>query len=155
MEHGVPSKVQVFSPQLSIETEVEHGKIVVKIKSDVPKGQTFVINIGNATLTISDSSQVLVLYDGKEISLASNYTDVLNPNDEDAPEYLVLMLRGEIQFLVSISRFSTHIITITQVIPPQPFPRELVIMMFVFSLVFVTIAGIAIFVRRRRRSFNS
>jgi len=99
---------------IDIETEAEQNKVTIKLSSVKQDGRTIAVNVDRDILPVREERDVLVLYDGKEIMLASNYTDVLNPNDEDVPEYFVIMLSHRIRVLVSIPSFSSHMITITK-----------------------------------------
>jgi hypothetical protein len=109
---------------VSVTTEANPGKVIVYVSSDVPEGRSIVINIDNNTLTVSELTQILVLFDGKEIDLADDYADVLNPYNEDVPEYLIIMGAWGIQVLVSIPHFSSYTITITKrTITPTIFER--------------------------------
>ena len=113
-EVEIISKEDIYSPEMSVETDAKPGKVIVKVSSDVPKGRTIVINIDYDTLPISELDELLILYDGMEIGLADDYADVLNPYNEDVPEYLVLMGARGIQVLLSIPYFSTHTIEISK-----------------------------------------
>lgn len=105
---------QIFTPNVDMDVEMSAEKYVVKVTSDVPKGRTILINLEKDTMAISKSEELLALYDGEEILMADDYADVLNPYDENAPEYLVLMGAERIQVLVSIPHFSSHTITVTR-----------------------------------------
>ncbi len=77
-------------------------------------GKTIKINIGEGVLSPQD---LRVKFDGKELSMADNITDVLNPNDDGLqPEYVIVEIaagKGEEFFiLVSVPHFSEHIITL-------------------------------------------
>lgn len=113
---------EVFSSRLDLVTNVEAGKVVVNITSDVSEGTVIAINADNITLPISDVKQILVLFDGKEIGPADDYADILNPHNEDVPEYLVMIGAWDVQVLVSIPNFSTHTIIVTRrTAPPTIF----------------------------------
>jgi hypothetical protein len=75
-------------------------------------GKTIVINIDTAI--ISSVETLLIEYDGEEITVADDITDVLNPNDDGLhAEYLTTIGPDGIQVLMSIPHFSEHTITIT------------------------------------------
>ena len=148
-EQKTETDVEVKLPDISIETEAEVDRVTVEVSSIKETGRTIAVVIDSDTLPVSEIQEVLVLCDGKEISLASSYTDVLNPNDEDVPEYLVIMFSGGIQVFVSIPQFSTHTITIMRVKPPSPFPQELFIVIFAFAVIFVAIVGTAVLLERK------
>jgi len=110
----ISSEVVAKIRDLDIQIEAQPNKVIVKVGSVKEKGRTITINIDKTVLSIEEINEVSVLYDGKEIKLADNYTDVLNPNDEHNPEYLVLIGAEGIQVLVSIPNFSTHTITVAK-----------------------------------------
>jgi len=110
----------VYSPDLNITTEIKENEVEVRVSSEVTTGKTIMINIDNEILPISRLVEILVLYDGEEIALADDYSDVLNPEDENVPEYLILLGAKGIQVLVSIPSFSLHTIAITTSPPQAP-----------------------------------
>jgi hypothetical protein len=110
-----------FSPGLGIEdNELTLGeqlgdvmvgeKIEVVVESDVENGRTVLINIENEVLPVGWIQRVLV--DNVEIGLADDYADVLDPTDENVPEYLILKGGKGAQVLVSIPSFSTRTIAV-------------------------------------------
>ena len=124
---GIENKVvasDIYDNKLSIETKVEIGEVELKVSSEEEMKKTIIINIDNQTLPVSKPTDVLVLYDGGEISLADNYEDVLNPLDDISPEYLLLFGKNGMQALVSVS-LSEHTITIkTKIAEPPSGPSE-------------------------------
>lgn len=93
------------------------GEVEVKVSSEREEGKTIVINVDNNTLPVSNLEEIELLFDNEEIELAYDYEDVLDPTDEGAPEYLVLLGANGIQVLVSIPQFSEYTITITRETP--------------------------------------
>ena len=108
-----------YDNKLGIETKVETGKVELTVSSGEEMKKTIVINIDNQTLPISSPTDVSVLYDGGEISLADNYEDVLNPLDDNSPEYLLLLGKNGMQVLASVS-LSEHKLTIQAKTPGAP-----------------------------------
>ncbi len=86
--------------------------------------------VDNRILPVARVGEISVLLDGKEIPLADDYSDVLNPDRE---KYLVLVGAKGIQILVSIPSFSTHTITITAALPAPVEP-----------ILWILIGGIAV-----------
>jgi PGF-pre-PGF domain-containing protein len=86
-------------------------RIDVVVESSTKAGKTILLNLDNRVLP-APPEKIEVLFDGKKIQLADDYTDVLDPTDENLPEYLVLTGRRGVQILVSIPFFSKHTITI-------------------------------------------
>jgi len=109
---GSVSYSHTYSHGIDVETVPSIGKVTVKVSSEISTGKTIVINIDDQILLLSDLREILVLYDGSEIDLADDYADVLNPNNENVPEYLVLVGSAGMQVLVSIPHFSTHTIEV-------------------------------------------
>jgi parallel beta-helix repeat protein len=97
--------------------------IRVKVSSQAPSGRTILLHVDNHILPISEPWEIDVFCDGREVKPAIDYGDVLDPTNENVPEYLVLFGARGIQVLVSIPSFSDHTITIVRVqteIPTQP-----------------------------------
>ncbi len=77
-------------------------------------GKTIKINVGKGAFS---PDNLKVKFDGKDIPMADNITDVLNPNDDGLqPEYVMVKVSGgkgdEFFLLISIPHFSKHIITL-------------------------------------------
>ena len=77
-------------------------------------GKTIKINVGKGAISSKD---LKVKFDGEEIPMADNITDVLNPNDDGLqPEYVLVNIEGgkgnEFFLLISVPHFSKHIITL-------------------------------------------
>jgi hypothetical protein len=99
--------------QVQTQVEVKGNNVIAKISSENREGRTVVLNIDNYILPVVNVQHVKVEVDGKEIPLADNYEDVLDPmNDGDQAEYLILVGGEGIQVLVSLPHFSTRTITI-------------------------------------------
>ncbi len=84
---------------------------------DHTTGKTIKINVGKDALS---SKNLKVMFDGKEIPLADNLTDVLDPNNDGLqPEYVKVNVTaangGEFFLLISIPHFSTHTIVLESI----------------------------------------
>ncbi len=120
---------------VSIEVSVvSSAKVDVTVSSDVDNGKTIVLNVDNATMPVLQLGEVRVLYDNVEIGQADSYEDILNPTNENVPEYLVILGNKGIQVLVSIPTFSPHTITITT-LPTQPFGAPLPIHVIIIAAI--------------------
>jgi hypothetical protein len=85
----------------------------------VENGCTVLINLDNRVLPVGWIREVLV--DNEPATLADDYADVLNPNNDNGrPEYLILKGGRGAQILVSIPRFSARVITIRGPIAAAP-----------------------------------
>jgi len=104
----------VYSPTMSVTAQITQEKVTIKVNSNTTEGKVILVNVDYLVIPISDPKQILVLFDDTEISMASNYADVVNPLDDELPEYLIVMEAGGFQVLVSIPNFSTHTIVITK-----------------------------------------
>jgi hypothetical protein len=72
-----------------LERVVVGQRVEVAVESDVENGSTVLINLDNRILPAGWIQEVLV--DNEPASLADDYTDVLDPsNDNGRPEYLIL-----------------------------------------------------------------
>ncbi|MEA2053918.1 MAG: hypothetical protein U9O96_02195 [Candidatus Thermoplasmatota archaeon] len=81
-------------------------------------GKTIKVNIGKGVLSVQG---LRVMFDGKEIPMAEDIADVLNPNDDGLqPEYVLVNVNsksgGEFFLLISIPHFSVHDITIESIV---------------------------------------
>jgi len=92
---------------------------------------------------ISELHEILVLYDGEEITMADDYADIPDPHNDDSAEYLVLTDTEATQVLVSIPYFSPHTITIMLAQTEQQEPFSLWI---VAAIVGVPVLGIALMI---------
>lgn len=101
---------------IDLHCKADRGIIEVNVSSEEEGGQTIVIDVDNETFNIININRIQVKYDGEIIGIASNYSDILNPDDDDGKaEYLVVVGSDGIQILVSIPSFSEHIILITEI----------------------------------------
>lgn len=90
--------------------EVEMGRISLQVESELEQGRTIFLNLENRLMPNPEETEVL--FDGEKIGLADNYNDILDPANEDKPEYYTLGGERGSQVLVSIPEFSAHSITI-------------------------------------------
>lgn len=101
---------------IQLRCKAEKGRIEVNVSSEEEGGQTIVIDVDNETFNVIDINRIQVRYDGEIIDIASNYSDILNPDDDDGKaEYLILIGSDGIQILVSIPSFSEHVILISEI----------------------------------------
>ena len=80
-------------------------------------GKTIKVNIGSGAIS---SDNLKVMFDGKEIPMASTLADVLDPNDDGLqPEYVKMNVTsasgGEFFLLISIPHFSEHTIVLESI----------------------------------------
>lgn len=107
----------------AVEDKLSRRRAVFNVSGDShATGKTIKINFGrNALSSISDLEGGLdALFDGRDMQLADNLTDVLDPNDDGLqPEYLPVQVYAadgkEFFVLVSIPHFSDHQIVIQTV----------------------------------------
>ncbi len=98
--------------QVNVKNVQVRNRIELEVSSDADNGRTIVINVDNNVL---DFENVTIYFDNVEINQASDYEDVLNPNnDSGEAEYLLLKGANGAQVAVSIPSFSTHSIAIAQ-----------------------------------------
>jgi hypothetical protein len=93
-------------------------KVEMTLDSATENGKTIIFNIDNSALPNPD--EFTVHYDNQQIGPADNYEDVLDPTNENVPEYLILIGGNGVQILISIPSFSSHTITIST-LPTQPY----------------------------------
>jgi hypothetical protein len=100
---------------MQLHCRANKGKIEINVSSAEEGGQTIVIDVDNETFNVININKIQVRYDGELIDMASNYSDVLNPDDDDGKaEYLIVIGSDGIQILVSIPSFSEHVILISE-----------------------------------------
>jgi hypothetical protein len=125
--------------QIELENVVIEERIDIAVTSGVENGKTIVINVDDRVLPVGLIQRILV--DNEEIGRADNYADVLDPTDENVPEYFIREGDRGAHILVSIPSFSTRIITIMtrRVEPVTEIPLHLIIGASV--LVLAVVAG--------------
>lgn len=107
------STVVYDSLNISIE-QVENNTVSINISSELSQGTTVSLSVSSDILKVVQGENVTILFDGKQIHMADNYDDIMNPDDDDgAAEYLVVVGSEDVEVLVSIPHFSAHSITIT------------------------------------------
>jgi len=89
--------------------EVVVGSKVEVVVESTENHKTVIINVENEVLPVR---ALRVFVDNVEMGLADDYADVLDPTNENVPEYLILVGGKGIQVLVSIPYFSGRVITI-------------------------------------------
>lgn len=91
--------------------KLEKGEIVLKVKGDIKAGGKVIkINMGKK-VCLSDN--FLIKYDGNVVKEASNFEDILNPDDDGLnAEYYKLESKEGLFILVSIPHFSEHKLSI-------------------------------------------
>jgi hypothetical protein len=132
--------------QVQAQVEVKGNNVIARISSENRDGRTVILNVDNYALPIVNITHVKVEVDGREIPLADNYEDVLDPaNDGDQAEYLILVGGEGIQVLVSLPHFSTRTITIRG---PAAAPTAWTPLLVAVSIVVIVL--ILLFAFRRR-----
>ena len=107
------SHIMTYS-DLRVNCSVKTGKVVVNVSSN-ESGKTIIIDVDNSTFNVTKLDKLKVLLDNKNIEMASNYSDVLDPtNDNGKPEYLIVIGSNGVEVLVSVPKFSPHTIVITE-----------------------------------------
>uniref|UniRef100_A0A7C4BD14 Uncharacterized protein n=1 Tax=Ignisphaera aggregans TaxID=334771 RepID=A0A7C4BD14_9CREN len=97
---------------VKIKGEIQNRKIVLIVDSNTPKGKTIMVDLDSRSLPITKIEEVTVVFDGEKIEMADSLADVLNPNDDEKPEYFLLWGSKGAQVLISIPSFSAHTIEI-------------------------------------------
>jgi len=135
---------------LKINCSVKPGKLVVKVSSN-ESGKTIVLDVDNATFNTTKLNQLKVILDNKSIEMASNYSDVLDPTDDGGePEYLIVVGSNGLQVLVSIPKFSTHTIVVTEYPESSVSPSAGKTPGFTFTVMVITIIILFSILQRRK-----
>ena len=123
-------------------------EIVLEVES-TENQKIIVVNIENEVLPVGWISKILV--DNVEIEMADNFSDILDPTNENVPEYLILKGGKGAQILVSIPHFSTRTITITT-LPTVPSAGAVSIPIMIFaSIVLLLLVLVVIWKYTARR----
>lgn len=124
----VTVKIELEVPGLAKDYEHENVKtrvveivlqkeIVLEVEA-TENQKIIIVNVENEILPPGLISRVLV--DNEPIEMADDFEDILDPTDENEPEYLIVKGGRGAQIIISIPYFSTHVLTITT-LPTQPF----------------------------------
>lgn len=104
-----------YSKDITVVGEPTANGVKVTVESAVNRGEgkLVVMTLGPQVFGAMTPKGLDVRVDGKRISLANDYGDIVNPKDDGGePEYLVTSGANALQVLVSIPHFSTRVITI-------------------------------------------
>ena len=120
-EHEIIIYDSVTIPNL----EVEKGNISIIVSGD-ESSSAKTIAIATDLDVFDITKDFIVEYDSKEIKMADNLVDALNPNNDGIhAEYLITIGTDGIEILISIPHFSEHEITISN-LQPEGLVEELV-----------------------------
>ena len=136
---------------MKLHCRADKGKIEVNVSSEEEGGQTIVIDVDNETFNVININRIQVRYDGEIIGTASNYSDILDPDDDDGKaEYLILIGSDGIQILVSIPSFSEHVILITGISATVGSEDETPGFEFIITIFAI---ALLLFMKRKKDSF--
>lgn len=123
----VGDKVEEAQYDESVSLDV--GRIITKsmvelfISSDDNLGKAVVINLGKGLLDFLSEDVIVVRFDGDVIGRADDYSDVIDPTDEDVPEFFVNYIdEDSTQVIVSIPSFSDHVFSIMNMDYAEKYP---------------------------------
>jgi len=148
---GVSVSIEIEDRSPKVSREFQHdvdvsvkeisigNKVEMEVSSESDSGRTVIINVDNQILP--DISNAKVSYDGGEIRLASDYSDILDPTDENVPEYLILTGASGTQVLVSVPHFSAHTITIATASAQPPATSPVLVIAAVAAVAGAAAAG--------------
>jgi L-2-hydroxycarboxylate dehydrogenase (NAD+) len=107
------STLEFLHPEL-VEPEVRitiGERIDMIIDSTTVTGKTILFVVERQILPVPPE-KIEVLFDGEMVRAADDYRDVLDPTNENTPEFLIIAGENGMQVLVSIPFFSEHVVTI-------------------------------------------
>jgi hypothetical protein len=137
-------------------TDVKEGKVEIIVNSTEKTGKTIVVDIDFETMNVTDPSDVVVMFDGEEISMADDYDDILNSSDDgNNSEYLIVFGSNGVQVLVSIPSFSEHTITISQASSvidkddDKTTAYDSTVVLLVFAVIIIAIIAYAVYNRKK------
>jgi len=149
IENSLESDIVLYDELLSISTlNIDPGRIslVISGDDDLP-GKTIVINAENGVF--DENGDIMLTYDGETISMADDFTDILDPTDDNYhAEYLIVEGSNGIQILVSIPHFSSHTINIYSVVDALGGPTAVIFYLFTCTIASVVFM-VTIFARKR------
>jgi hypothetical protein len=134
VENDFQTDVTVIPITLNVEN------IEVEVGSTSENGKTIVINIDEQMFPNLEENVAQgtaeVRFDNQKITQADNYEDVLDPNNDSGPEFLILKGTKGVQLLVSIPAFSNHRISVSTLptLPSAPMPPIYLVLVAVFVL---------------------
>jgi len=129
-------------------------EIVLEVES-TENQKIIVVNIENEVLPVGWISKILV--DNVEIEMADNFSDILNPTNENVPEYLILKGGKGAQILISIPYFSARTITITTLptVPAAGMPSVYLFALAALLIIIITLAVIWRYLSLGRKKFET
>ena len=90
------------------------GMVKLLVKSGSSAGRSIIVNLDNGILSFMSEDAVVVKVDGDVIGRAEDYADVIDPTDENVPEFFVNHIdEDSTQIIISFPSFSDHDVTIT------------------------------------------
>ncbi|MBS3816041.1 MAG: hypothetical protein KGY76_00570, partial [Candidatus Thermoplasmatota archaeon] len=87
-------------------------RIMVSSKKLGDQGKIVIADISSNMVDVSSTDELDVKLDDKDLSLAEDYHDLLDTSD--GSEYMLLRGQDNLQLLIMVPHFSTHLITIEQ-----------------------------------------
>jgi len=150
IENNLESDIVLYDELLSISTlSIDHGSIslVINGDDDLPGGKTIVINAEKGVF--DENGNIMLTYDGETILTADDFTDILNPNDDNyRAEYLIVEGSNGIQILVSIPHFSSHAINIYSMV--EALGGTTAVMFYIVTcIIAASIFTVSVFVRKK------
>lgn len=110
----VRSEVARFSNMSVLGSRSEDGVVLV-VSSEESRGRTVVLHLDRSVFADNGSGELEVRFDGEPISQAADLQDVLDPNADEDPEYVIIHGADQIQVLVGIPSFSPHTVEVASV----------------------------------------
>lgn len=131
---------------INVSSKADQGRVDLRLSFDGP-AKTIVIDIDRDLLNVSSAADVEVTFDNETIDPADDLQDVLDPSDEDAPEFLLVVGADGVQALISVPNWSPHTVSIQEAgqaeTPSLPAPG-------LVAIIVAAAAGVAIAAKRRK-----
>lgn len=131
---------------INVSSKADKGRVDLRLSYDGP-AKTIVVNVDRDLLNVSSAADVEVTFDNETIDPADDLQDVLDPADDDAPEYLLVVGADGVQALISVPHWSPHTVSIQEAgqadTPSLPAPG-------LVAIIVAAAAGVAIAAKRRK-----
>ncbi len=127
-------------------TDVEENLIEIEVDSRIPEGRIVSINLNQGALNISELGELLVKLDGTPIEAYDTLEELTELVGGPEAGYYVLFGDSGNTVFVYVPHFSTHTITLENVLSSMPN----ILVPTVLAAVFIAVTTLAIIMRGRR-----
>ncbi len=127
------------------------NRVTIQFQAQMQQATNVLIYVPNGL--IPNGSQIKLMYDNQEMTMASNMNGVINDSSQTDPSYYMTAVSGGSVILLHIPHFSTHTLEITSTPAPSGGFGSL-LTWIIIGVVIVAVAAIAAIVVLRTRPRN-